>query len=336
MTSNIESNVQNRSEIVFLYDAEDANPNGNPISDKNRPRQDEVTGEAIVTDVRMKRYLRDQMDDDGISIYLRNPQRINEGAKTKDTLFMELMDMDSDEIADMDPGTLYETFLDQAADVRYFGATLAFNNALDIDDLNPPQFTGPVQLSHGRSLNEVFTKHETSNQSPTVANDEGDNQGTFAADHRLQYALVNFHGIVNEVAADNTALTTEDVERLDTLFWRSLKNQTLTRSKIGHEPRLYLRVEYDSEYYNGQLDDLITIDEEHSESDEEMRNISDVVLDATSLIQELEDEADRIKSVSITASKYAEFAIDGEVGGPETLYNALDASLPVEVIDVYA
>ena len=57
--------VQNRSEIVFLYDAVDANPNGNPLSGENRPRIDPVTNQAVVTDVRLKRYLRDQLEDDG-------------------------------------------------------------------------------------------------------------------------------------------------------------------------------------------------------------------------------------------------------------------------------
>ena len=55
-----------------------------------------------------------------------------------------------------------------------------------------------------------------------------ENQGTFAEDNRLQYALVRFHGVVNENAAESTKLAQEDVERLDSLVWRSLLNQTLT------------------------------------------------------------------------------------------------------------
>ena len=66
--------VTNRSEIVFLYDAVDANPNGNPLSGANRPRIDPQTQQAIVTDVRLKRYLRDQLDDDGHGVYIRNVQ----------------------------------------------------------------------------------------------------------------------------------------------------------------------------------------------------------------------------------------------------------------------
>lgn len=52
--------IQNRSEIVFLYDAKDVNPNGDPM-DENKPRIDEETGINIVTDVRLKRTVRDYL-----------------------------------------------------------------------------------------------------------------------------------------------------------------------------------------------------------------------------------------------------------------------------------
>jgi CRISPR-associated protein Csh2 len=54
--------VDNRSEILFLYDVTDANPNGDPM-DENRPRIDEETGVNIVTDVRLKRTIRDYLRD---------------------------------------------------------------------------------------------------------------------------------------------------------------------------------------------------------------------------------------------------------------------------------
>jgi CRISPR-associated protein Csh2 len=52
--------VKNRSEILFLYDVTDANPNGDPV-DENKPRIDEETGVNIVTDVRLKRTVRDYL-----------------------------------------------------------------------------------------------------------------------------------------------------------------------------------------------------------------------------------------------------------------------------------
>lgn len=54
--------VKNRSEILFLYDVTDANPNGDPV-DENKPRIDEETGINIVTDVRLKRTIRDYLHE---------------------------------------------------------------------------------------------------------------------------------------------------------------------------------------------------------------------------------------------------------------------------------
>jgi len=66
----------NRSEILFIYDAQDCNPNGNPIGD-NRPRRDPDTGQGIITDVRLKRYLRDQLLDDGFDIYVKSSMEMH-------------------------------------------------------------------------------------------------------------------------------------------------------------------------------------------------------------------------------------------------------------------
>ena len=76
-TANTDStdSVDNRSEIVFAYDAEDTNPNGNPLSANDKPRIDETTGTAVVNDARLKRYLSHQRDDDGPSVYIKNPTK---------------------------------------------------------------------------------------------------------------------------------------------------------------------------------------------------------------------------------------------------------------------
>ena len=56
--------IQNRSEILFLYDAKRCNPNGDPL-DANRPRIDEESGRCLVTDVRLKRTIRDYLLENG-------------------------------------------------------------------------------------------------------------------------------------------------------------------------------------------------------------------------------------------------------------------------------
>ena len=124
--------VMNRSEIVFLYDAVDANPNGNPLSGANRPRIDPQTQQAIVTDVRLKRYLRDQLDDDGHGVYIRNVQeegnQFTRGELLEDRLKAvdyDNYDLDDDEEADQFREDVFGEFLDKSVDVRYFGATMS-------------------------------------------------------------------------------------------------------------------------------------------------------------------------------------------------------------------
>lgn len=339
MSESNHTDLTNRSEIVFLYDAEDANPNGDPLSADNKPRVDEETGRAVVTDVRLKRFIRDQLYDDDLGVYILNPGKADIDPSGRDELFLELLDMDSDELADEDPDALFDRFLDNATDVRYFGAPLSFSEEVDeeLETGDIPQYVGPVQFSLGRSLNEVVANHESKKLSVTVTSGGEAEQGTFATDHRLAYALVRFHGVVNENAASGTHLMQEDVERLDTTIWRALKNQTLTRSKMGHTPQLYLRVEYDGNYYEGNLDELISIDQDESKPDREMRSIDDVTLDIDPLIEQVGEISEHIEKVHVVASKYTTFSHAGEVGGPkDTLYAGLAEHVDTNIIDVYA
>lgn len=334
----METDIENRSEIVFLYDAEDCNPNGDPLSADNKPRVDEETGKAVVTDVRLKRFIRDQLYDDGEGVYILNPSKADIDPAGRDDLFLELLDIDSSELSEYAPDELFETFIERAADARYFGAPLSFSEAVD-DELESgdiPQFIGPVQFGLGRSLNEVVANRESKKLSVTVTSGGEAEQGTFATDHRLAYALIRFQGVVNENAAAGTGLSKDDVERLDRTVWRAIKNQTLTRSKMGHSPRLYLRVEYDGGHYEGDLDRLITIDEQNSLPDREMRSVDDVTLDVTELIDRLSEVREQIDSIHVIASKYVQFNNDGELGGPdEILYPALEEQASTDVLDLY-
>lgn len=339
MSTNTDT-VENRSEIVFLYDAEDTNPNGNPLSANDKPRIDETTGKAVVTDVRLKRYLRDQLDDDGEGVYIRNPSKANyEGAIDRDDLFTAVTGLDEDNLEEHTGEEAADAFLNNAVDVRYFGATCSFSSDFQekMGDGFPGQFIGPVQFSHARSLNTVVQKSESKQLSTVVSSGGDSEQGTFATDNRLQYALIPFHGIVNEVGAESTGLKEADVERLDTLLWRSLKNQTLTRSKMGHQPQLYLRVEYSTdEFHIGRLDDGLGLAQEMP--DTELRNITDVELDVSTLLADLEANSEHIETVHLTASPHLTVALDNEVGGPELLVDALEDSLgadSVAQIDVY-
>jgi CRISPR-associated protein Csh2 len=339
--------VENRSEIVFLYDAVDANPNGNPLSGADRPRIDPQTQQAIVTDVRLKRFLRDQLEDDGHGVYIRNVQEEGKQFTREQLLEDRLKDVDpndydfedDDEEAERFREDIFGEFLDNSADVRYFGATMA-TDADEYEDYLPDHFTGPVQFSPGKTMHAVNENEEYDSLTSVIATQEDKEQGGFDLDdHRIQYGLIRFHGLVDEHGAEDTKLTPTDVERLDTLCWRAIKNQTISRSKVGQEPRLYCRVEYaDESFHLGGLDKDLQLDDEGSKPDDQLRNVRDLVLSVEDFVRRLENASERIERVRIVASDVLQMSYDGDVGGPDVLYDALREAVgddTVEVVDVY-
>jgi CRISPR-associated protein Csh2 len=329
----------NRSELLFVYDAQDCNPNGNPIGD-NRPRRDPDTGQGIITDVRLKRYLRDQLYDDGYDIYVK---KVDGESKTRTTLLKNILEGvgDAEDIeAVEDLGT---DFLKAATDVRYFGATLSFEtseNEADEDfrkGLNnalPNHYQGPVQFLPAKSLNEVEENEQYDSLTSVISTGEENQQGGFDLDDkRIKYGIFPFWGLVDDNAAESTQLTQSDVERLDTLCWRALKNQTTSRSKLGQEPRLYLRAEYETENYHiGGLHELLDLGDDSAES---LRSVNDVVVDVSDLMSALDNASDRIKTLHVVADDRLTIEVDGETMQGEAFADLLEeAGHDVHRIDV--
>ncbi|QLH77557.1 type I-B CRISPR-associated protein Cas7/Csh2 [Halosimplex rubrum] len=332
-----ETTVEHRSEIVFLYDAVDANPNGNPLSGANRPRKDPVTDQAIVTDVRLKRYLRDQLEADGHGVYITS-SRDDGYAKTREQMLKDSLGVTDPEDVGEDA---FDGFLDNAVDARYFGATLSIDTDDDgiiaaVEDQLPDHLTGPVQFSPGKSLHPVVENEEYNSLTSVIGTQDEKQQGGFDLDdHRIKYALIGFHGLVDEHAAEDTNLTESDVRRLDTLCWRAVKNQTITRSKVGQEPRLYLRVEYaDERFHVGGLTHYL--DTAGDESDARAyRNVRDVTLDATDLLDRLADHAEHVERVHIVADGALDVVAGGEpIDLPAALSDRLGSDR-VREVDVY-
>lgn len=341
--------VENRSEIIFAYDAVDANPNGNPLSGSDEPRIDTQTQQCVVTDVRLKRYIRDQLDDDGHGIFIRSAKDEEGNAPTREAMMKSVVDVDSPEDVSED---IFDEFLAHGLDARMFGATLAIStdedNGDDGDDPLaraiashiPSHLTGPIQFSPGRSINSVVINEEYNSLTSVIGTQEGKREGGYDLDdNRIKYGFITFHGRVDEHGAKNTNLSVEDVARLDTTCWRAIKNQTTSRSKMGQEPRLYIRVEYDGGgFHIGDLHNALTIDRDHSEPDAEMRNIRDVVLSLDELHEALSDHSHRIDTIHVNAGNVVEFSHNGEVGGEEFLYETLEDAVgydSVHRIDVY-
>ncbi len=324
----------NRSELLFVYDAQDCNPNGNPIGD-NRPRRDPDTGQGIITDVRLKRYLRDQLLDDGFDIYVK---KVDGVAKSRTELIKDVLEdvADAEDIEEVED--LGSQFLQSATDVRYFGATLSFETGEDeafrtgLNDALPNHYQGPVQFLPSKSLNEV-EENEEYDSLTSVISTGGDQGGFDLDDKRIKYGIFPFWGLVDNNNAEATELSEADVERLDTLCWRALKNQTTSRSKLGQEPRLYLRVEYEEgNYHIGGLHEMLELGDESAES---LRSVNDVSVDATTLVDTLETAADRIKTLHVVGDDRLEIEVDGEtMSGSEFVSHLESAGHDVHEIDV--
>lgn len=335
--------VQNRSEIVFVTDAQDCNPNGNPLGE-NRPRVDPVTDQAVVTDVRLKRYLRDQLVDDSHPVFVRKTADGTSAPRARLALNL-FEDVETEEDLDRIEDIRRE-FLRAATDVRYFGATLSFNKDSDDEMLEAVRqvfadqgnFTGPVQFSPARSLNAVELNEESNALTSVISTQEGKETGGFDLDdHRIKYGIFPFHGVVDEQGAADTDLTPADVRRLDTLCWRALKNQTISRSKVGQAPRLYVRVEFATDgFHDGDLHNAL----EHTpvESDAALRNVTDLRLDASAFVDRLVALGDHIETVHVVGSDYLALDIDGyEDATAADLGDVLaDRGLSVREIDVYS
>ncbi|AEE14449.1 CRISPR-associated protein, Csh2 family [Thermodesulfobium narugense DSM 14796] len=266
--------LKNRSEILFLYDVKDANPNGDPM-DENKPRIDEETGINIVTDVRLKRTIRDYLADyKNCDIFIKRIEDENGKPKTKEERLEEY-------------GT--DPIVDRCIDIKLFGSTAAIKSKSVVK-------TGPVQFKFGRSLHKVdltYIKGTT-----VMPSEKGKAQGTFTEKYILPYSLIAFYGIVNENIAkiQNIKLTDSDVDLMLEGMWNGTKN-LISASKFGHMPRFLFQVIYKENeiFHIGELDKLIHLKSEINE--EEIRDISDVKIDVTDLFVNLNKNKDKIEKI---------------------------------------
>lgn len=307
----------NRSEILFLYDITDANPNGDPL-DGNKPRIDEETEINIVTDVRLKRTIRDYLADfKNQGIFIKEiqdaegniqdaKQRANDYSSTEGK-YDSLDDAKKD---------LKGNILDQCIDARLFGATIPIdvkvkdNKGKYKNKSSSVTLTGPVQFRMGRSLNKVEIQHIKG--TGAFASGEGKNQKTFREEYIVPYSLISFYGIVNENAAEKTNLTDDDVTLLLDGIWNGTKN-LISRSKFGQSPRCLIQIEYnENNFFIGDLNNKISISHDF-EDDKKLRKISEFVVDLSLLIDSIEMNKDNIAKINYKFDsdiKFKDYSID--------------------------
>lgn len=273
--------MMNNSEILYLYDARLTNPNGDP-DEENRPRMDYERDINLVSDVRLKRYVRDYLEFLGYTLYVR---KLDGRSVKPDEIVKRLKDQTKDGI------------LDELIDVRLFGATMPIKD-------NNMTFIGPVQFNWGYSLNKVELLE--SSITSHFASDKKNQQGAIGKDYRVKYSLIAFSGVISGKRAQYTHLKEEDVALLDNSMKYAIP-QLATRSKIGQYPRLYMRVEFkNDETILGDMRDYISLNEKV----ESIRDITECSLNITELVKFLKANMEIVNSIHYFADEKLELMLD--------------------------
>lgn len=302
----VETNtLSGRREFLFLYDIKMGNPNGDP--DENRPRV-LPDGTHYVTDVRLKRFVRDFFKMKGHEILVNNIE-----GKTTNLTGRVIHYLQQKNIDQADGAQLVQILLDAFIDARLFGSSFAFKKGkLGKNEWEPkPEpktMTGAVQINMG----EVLHKAEEVDILGTsiFASGEEKTQGTFTSYYGLRYALIAFSGIANEHSAKISKLTDQDYDNMLIALWQGVRSAANTRTKLGQIPRLLISVEYkpDEEFQIGRLHDFVKLITANGKKEKDWAFPEDYRIDLGKLVQRLDEQSARIKQVRFEASPDIDFA----------------------------
>lgn len=279
--------ISQRSELIFLYDCKMCNPNGDPL-DANRPRMDEANGQCLVTDVRLKRTIRDYLMENGHNtdekdIFIRDAK--DGSPVTGDERSKAYSDKDE--------------FISKFIDVRLFGGVSAPKTEGKGKEKSKKVFnlTGPVQFGMGRSLNRVTVNFIKG--TGAFATKEGAGNKTFREEYNISYGLIAFHAVINENAAKHSGLTAEDVSTLIDAMWNGTKG-LLSRSKKGHMPRLLVKIDYKTpQFFIGDLLERLQLDFDQGVKEEALADVVDFTINTSTLNTTLEQYSDKIDEITV-------------------------------------
>lgn len=207
--------LENRYEFVLLFDVKDGNPNGDPDAG-NLPRVDAETNDGLVSDVCLKRKVRNfvsltKAGEAGRDIYVAEKAVLtNQQKKAYEALGVE----DKAENADPAKAWMCKNFFD----VRAFGAVMSLKN------YNCGQVRGPVQMTFARSVDSIVSAEHAITRMAVATEKEAEKQSgdnrTMGRKFTVPYALYRENGFVNPYFADQTGFDGNDLE----LLWEALAN----------------------------------------------------------------------------------------------------------------
>jgi len=221
--------IRNRYDFVLLFDVRDGNPNGDPDAG-NLPRVDAETGHGLVTDVAIKRKVRnfvamkhagDQQPEDGkgdlpanrFEIYVREKAVLNrqhQRAYAAYDLAPEAKKLPKDvQDARRVRGWMCRNFYD----IRAFGAVMS-------TEVNAGQVRGPVQLTFARSLDPVVSSEHSITRMAVTNETDLEKERTMGRKFTVPYGLYRTHGFISAHLAGETGFDEKDLD----LLWEALQN----------------------------------------------------------------------------------------------------------------
>lgn len=223
-----------KSELLFLYESTFSIPNGDPFTGEQR--LDEETKRILVSDVRIKRFVRDFLYDTGRDIYVRNDRSNIKGEGDAES--GAAARFNTLEAAAKKAGKAKATaqeILTELIDVRLFGG-------ISTKKGNAVNLTGPVQFALlNPSLNKVDLRMHQNTSVFASSTDKG--RGAIGTTTVVPYALCQIHGWINPFVALQTGLSEADIDLLLKAMWHSI-NLANTRTKSNQNSRLLLQVLY--------------------------------------------------------------------------------------------
>lgn len=286
--------VNQKSEILFLYESTYSIPNGDPFTGEQR--YDEETKKILVSDVRIKRFIRDYLETiEKETIYVSDKTG---AGKTDAKNVLAWIAFNKNPKNKKDIGEILKDLID----VRLFGGISTLGNKTKLEKVDVEgnfvkeknkkievqfenghvQFTGPVQFALlNPSLNEVNLRMH---QNTTHFTSKADNkQGSIGTTTVVPYGLIQIHGWVNPLSAKETGLTAKDKEKMFKALWESVNNIN-TRSKSNQNSTLLIEIIYTEPHYKIYgVDRLIKITPKNGKASEQIRNMEDYDFDISRL-----------------------------------------------------
>ena len=263
-----------KSEILFLYESTYSIPNGDPFTGEQR--YDEETKKILVSDVRIKRFIRDFLIDNGTDVFVRNDRtNVKEKVKEGDAESGAAARFNTLEAAQPKDATAQD-ILTSMIDVRLFGGiSTKTGKAVNL--------TGPVQFALlNPSLNAVELRmHQNTS---VFASSTDKSRGAIGTTTVVPYALNQIHGWVNPFSARHTKLTPGDIQTMFQALWDSV-NSANTRTKSNQASLLLLQIVYSQptkKLYG--LDRAIALTPTEQKRQEQYRSREDYTLDFARLI----------------------------------------------------